>query len=519
MLVALTFKPINVSVDLWDRLDVLFLDDNRSNLHPENLVWKFPVGLLNNKYPDFAYIPYFTNYGISKDGVVINFRTNKICKNHSTKKGYIQLSIKPDIGVSISIGRHRLIGLAWLDYNKNIDSLVVNHLNAIPGDDRIENLEWCTYAENTRHAVKLGRINNITELKPVLCRFYEKNEVIEYPSIGDCANEHGVDPSSIYYRIISGNQYLCNGLTQFKYKHDLTTWRKPSPREIIRAKYPGYCLRNLKTNEEKIFDNLKDISEVINLNEKQTSYHLRKNKQVILSNYYQIKYEYNKWRKPKNIEKEHNKSLYKNIVLLRDLDTNEILEFKSAIECSKYLGLNPLTVSSRLRNNKDLIFNNKYQFKLKADQRPWRDVDKGLKENNAKSNILVKIKDIFSGDVSYYNSLKEAELDKSIPFHILEQRINGVEKHPYFQYEICSINNDFKKHTKLELELFKSCISFNISLKGRGYKLTDITTKEIKLYPSPKLIAKEFSITEGHVKDMARDNLTFRNKWRFEYFY
>jgi len=79
--------------------------------------------------------------------------TTRILKLRESKDGYLYTVFSID-KVRKTVKAHRLVAESFLDNKEN--KPCVNHINGIKTDNRVENLEWCTYSENTKHAVKIG---------------------------------------------------------------------------------------------------------------------------------------------------------------------------------------------------------------------------------------------------------------------------------------------------------------------------------------------------------------------------
>jgi len=129
---------------------------------------------------------YEGEYAITKDGKVWSYFSNRFLKSHTTKDGkwYYSIKLKHD-GKGFKV--HRLVAQAYIPNPKNL--LEVNHKNGIKGDNRVENLEWCTRKENLNHGFKIYPISKRLigkKLNPIKVRRIRKeyeNEETTYKSL------------------------------------------------------------------------------------------------------------------------------------------------------------------------------------------------------------------------------------------------------------------------------------------------------------------------------------------------
>lgn len=89
-------------------------------------------------------------YQISNLGHLRNVKKGRLIKgNINTYFGYKQTSLSKD-GTQKPVYFHRLVAVEFLVKPPN-ETYEVNHINCDKKDNRVENLEWVTHADNVAH--------------------------------------------------------------------------------------------------------------------------------------------------------------------------------------------------------------------------------------------------------------------------------------------------------------------------------------------------------------------------------
>lgn len=101
-------------------------------------------------------IKVFPGYAATPNGEIISYKHQKprYIKKHFGKGDYYRVWLYDGRGKKHDLFVHRLIAETFIQNPEN--KPCVNHSNGIKTDNRVENLEWVTYAENSNHAYYTG---------------------------------------------------------------------------------------------------------------------------------------------------------------------------------------------------------------------------------------------------------------------------------------------------------------------------------------------------------------------------
>ena len=132
------------------------------------------------------------------DGRLFNHKTNKFKKWSKGKNGYLQTSLY-DLGKCKKVYQHRVLAIYFINNPKNKPE--VNHINGIKNDNRLDNLEWVTNSENSKHAFNIGLKKVTRPYKKVIDTITNKI----YRSVTEAANEHNISQSHLS-NILAGRE-------------------------------------------------------------------------------------------------------------------------------------------------------------------------------------------------------------------------------------------------------------------------------------------------------------------------
>lgn len=148
-------------------------------------------------------------YSASYDGRIYSEKRKIYLKPADDGHGYLKVSLCKN-GVQKSYQVHRLVAMTWIPNPDNLSC--VNHKNEIKTDNRVSNLEWCTYEYNINYGSHNER-SAISRGKPVYCVELDKT----FYSISAAAKELCISVGSLC-RTLNANKGNCiyNGL-HFEY--------------------------------------------------------------------------------------------------------------------------------------------------------------------------------------------------------------------------------------------------------------------------------------------------------------
>lgn len=94
----------------------------------------------------------YNNYSVSNLGNIKNNKTNKVLKLSFNKQKYAYVWIKRNDNIWKYKRVHRLVTKAFIP--NPLNKPCINHLDYNPSNNRVENLEWCSYKENSEYSLE-----------------------------------------------------------------------------------------------------------------------------------------------------------------------------------------------------------------------------------------------------------------------------------------------------------------------------------------------------------------------------
>lgn len=164
----------------------------------------------------------YENYMIDENGNILNLNTNKYLKGSIGENGYKYYRLSKNNKKRMFYA-HRLVAETFIDNPNNLP--VVNHIDGNKLNNNIENLEWVSYSDNTKHWHNTNIANRrkteyySTDLPNEIWKEFQNYYISSYGRIRHKEKNNLLKPSITcgYYKIRLSN----NGLVSDYMIHQL----------------------------------------------------------------------------------------------------------------------------------------------------------------------------------------------------------------------------------------------------------------------------------------------------------
>jgi hypothetical protein len=178
--------------------------------------WFTKSALMKEYFPTvdlkgFKTIPGFSDYMVSREGVVYSKVYRKILNLTKDCNGYHVVSIFNDNRVRKTKKVHHLVLMAFKpdDYklittdfknNHNADGKIytTNHIDGVKTNNRLDNLEVIEHKDNVQHAMDTGLVSTV---KPVKIKFHDTGDIKHYPSMISASRALGMQEDGVLQRL------------------------------------------------------------------------------------------------------------------------------------------------------------------------------------------------------------------------------------------------------------------------------------------------------------------------------
>lgn len=177
---------------------------------PPTVEWK--------KIPGFG-----DKYSVSNDGSIKNDCTGKILKNKVMHDGYLRVHLSNQNHAAYFMV-HRLVAEAFIPNPDNLP--VVNHIDGNKSNPSVNNLEWVTFSDNSKHAYRTGlahisekckqaagRVaaeNGAKTTRKAVCKINADGEKTIYRGVREAEKANGIPRQNII-RACKNNKYTAGG--------------------------------------------------------------------------------------------------------------------------------------------------------------------------------------------------------------------------------------------------------------------------------------------------------------------